>query len=222
MELVRTSQLRTLRSIFQQMDQDNDGRVSLAEFKLHVRDSTLEKMAQGVWRRLDHSGCGLMSFRSLLKVMYPAAKRSDIRAMLVMARGYEHRHVFPMRLTVDQMKQVFAAHDDDHSGTIEIKEFVALLSNAVVDGDNSGCITVIEFMRWYTRLCEKAEAAAAQLKEQLDEDDGGSQSEDDDDDTAPQSSPSEISARKALERMQVLGGVTQQLGQFDPHWHIPP
>ena len=59
----RTSQLRTLRSIFQQMDQDNDGRVSLAEFKLHVRDSTLEKMAQGVWRRLDHSGCGLMSFR---------------------------------------------------------------------------------------------------------------------------------------------------------------
>ena len=71
-----------------------------------------------------------MLVQSLLKVMYPAAKRSDIRAMLVMARGYEHRHVFPMRLTVDQMKQVFAAHDDDHSGTIEIKEFVALLSNA--------------------------------------------------------------------------------------------
>ncbi len=49
-----------------------------------------------------------------------------------MARGYEHRHVFPMRLSIDQMKAVFAAHDDDSSGTIEIKEFVALLSNAGV------------------------------------------------------------------------------------------
>ena len=45
------------------MDQDNDGRVSLAEFKLAVRDSTLERMAQGVWRRLDVAGCGVMSFR---------------------------------------------------------------------------------------------------------------------------------------------------------------
>lgn len=71
--------------------------------------------------------------QSLLKVMYPAAKRSEIRAMIIMARGYEHRHVFPMRLTVNQMKQVFAAHDDDGSGTIEIKEFVALLSNAGAD-----------------------------------------------------------------------------------------
>lgn len=96
---------------------------------------------------------------------------------------------------------------------------------AVVDGDNSGLITVLEFMKWYTRLCEKAEAAAAQLADQMDDDDdvGGSQSDDDEDnDIINEISPSDISAKRTVERNQLLSSISQQLCCYDPHWHIPP
>ncbi len=95
----------------------------------------------------------------------------------------------------------------------------------MVDGDNSGSITVVEFMKWYTRLCEKAEAAAAQLADQMDddEDDVGSQTDDDDDqmDIINQSSPSDISLQKTAERRQLVDSISQQLCQYDPHWRIP-
>lgn len=95
---------------------------------------------------------------------------------------------------------------------------------AVVDGDNSGSITVVEFMKWYMRLCEKAEAAAARLKdheEEDEEDDGGSQSDDNEDVDAI--SPSEISSKKTAERSHLLSGISEQLCRFDPHqyWQLP-
>jgi len=163
--VVRRKSMRRLFEVFNDVNLDGDGSISLMEFRKHmaITRPELQPMAASIFNSIDNRRTGKVSFKRLLERMYPDASSKDIKTLLIMARPRDYLpKTKPDQELMDEVEEIFQIYDDDHSGTLDEEEFVFAMSETAryseedakkmfveIDVDGSGEVSFEEFQVWF-------------------------------------------------------------------------
>lgn len=145
-------------------------------FENHRSDKT-EMFSESFFDVLDRDGSNSISFKELLRLMFPLANKRDMEYMMHAAYPVkDNSNKGPTELTPTQkqeLTEIFALYDDDDSGEITVEEFRRATSRlgmakaeiqqlvTEIDADGSGTITLDEFLEGMKKAYLGPAAAAA-------------------------------------------------------------
>ena len=177
--IVKSSSLKKLRSLFDDMDADRDGHITSTEFNAFVDGSKKGsgQFQRDIFDRISNED-GLCSFKSMLQVLYPGATHEHIETMLKMSKSWQEKDLAsssksrkdkkgPTKEQLEQAESAFRTYDVDKDGFLSEEEFANGLSATGVyshedaikefnrmDIDDNRSIDMKEFTIWYVAMDE--------------------------------------------------------------------
>eukprot|EP00201_Polytomella_parva_P011119 CAMPEP_0175057084 /NCGR_PEP_ID=MMETSP0052_2-20121109/11058_1 /TAXON_ID=51329 ORGANISM="Polytomella parva, Strain SAG 63-3" /NCGR_SAMPLE_ID=MMETSP0052_2 /ASSEMBLY_ACC=CAM_ASM_000194 /LENGTH=355 /DNA_ID=CAMNT_0016322239 /DNA_START=64 /DNA_END=1132 /DNA_ORIENTATION=+ len=179
-QVISRANVQDLVQVWSQLDENRDGRVELAEFKNYLSRTVphLRYMGASLFNALDRTRKGTVTFKRLLKALYPEATEKDILILLAMAQMDPSSHAGGIgrgsmgvssgggkgasnESLMAEVEMIFKVYDDNLSGGLDEEEFASALQLAgfdeqeavslfkKVDVDESGMVSFEEFRDWY-------------------------------------------------------------------------
>ena len=177
-ELVRSSDLKQLRSLFVDIDTDADGMIDYDEFCAAMSSNSLRgddsvEFQRDIFDRISDER-GLCAFDSMLGVLYPGATKSQLGTMMAMSkpaaagattiRQAKSGSQGP-QAPVSEAAKIFKTYDKDSDGRVSEEEFVSGMTATGVyterealrefnrmDHGDKGYINLKDFTMWYVAM----------------------------------------------------------------------
>lgn len=168
MQVIGPRAARHMYSVFQQVDRNHGGTISLSEFKQylarHMPD--IAHMAPGIFSTLDKAGSGQVSFRQLLEMFYPSASKADLDKLTRMATNATDGSIGSgkdgsIEDRLSELLSILSVYDDKKSGHLDEEELTHALQlggyteeEAVrifgeIDREDRGWVTAKQFQTWF-------------------------------------------------------------------------
>uniref|UniRef100_A0A7S0SSB0 EF-hand domain-containing protein n=1 Tax=Mantoniella antarctica TaxID=81844 RepID=A0A7S0SSB0_9CHLO len=178
-QVVKSSTLKKLMGLFNDMDTDRDGHIDLEEFNssFSSKGSLASPFRRDVFDRISVNG--LCTFKNMLRVLYPGATAVQVETMLAMSKlsgaslragGGNNLPLHkkgPTHEQIDTAAHLFAGYDKTNHDVLTEEEFSrGISSNGVytledarkefnrMDLDDSRTISREEFTLWYSNMDE--------------------------------------------------------------------
>mmetsp|Transcript_5740 Transcript_5740/g.12691 ORF Transcript_5740/g.12691 Transcript_5740/m.12691 type:complete len:321 (+) Transcript_5740:149-1111(+) len=186
MQVVRRRSMKRLWDLFQEIDMDADGHITLAEFKKYIsrRKPDIANMSTSIFYALDKMRTGTVNFKQLIEKMFPEASREDVKLLMRMARPKDYLpKARPDEQLLEEIHNIFKVYDDDHTGTLDEEEFTHAMNLTgfteeeaanmfkEIDTDGSGEVSFEEFEFWYVNHQRQQAKVLADAEKDSDNDD---------------------------------------------------